>query len=180
MSEVKLQATKDMSDAEKFAVAQAMLQGSLSDIADLAEFVTLPKGTHSALIDSCDVDVNQTEMKVTIKIVGTAIRPVTLAQYPGLTVDEFPAEAMYPENSKFSFNFFGSMGMQEFKRVVRPLTVDTPDMPMMDVINGLGSGQYGEVILTIGSRMEKEPNGVADDGTPFRRTFAVLQSIQPV
>lgn len=176
MSDVKLDSVSGMSDEEKIALANAMLDASFDDIQETASFRDLPAGVHSVQsVTKATVDVNAETGAVAVKVICTMERPLELAAYPGLPEDQWPDTEKYPEGTLTSFRFSGPFGIQQFRTAFATVYNDRASgLSVRDFVTFLNDDQAGQFTVTTKLRRGKEANGQDANGNPTYPYFQEL------
>lgn len=162
----KLQATKDMTDEQKLALAQAMMDASFDDIQDLAKFGQYPKGTYFVEgVQSAEIGLNNDNTQVVVRVIFVTGEAIELAQYPNVAAADLPEGAYPPPGSLYSAQWQGPMGIQRFKQIFEPVikSID-PLMTPRQLVEMLAAGSVQGITIMNTRRNDKEKVELAADG----------------
>ncbi len=176
----KLGFKKDMSDEDKLALSQAMLDSSASDIETLPDFVRPPKGSFFLdSVQSCTAGLNQAGTDVQIKIVFIIGETIELAAFPATPVDELPAGACPIPGSLVGYQWQGALGIQKFLKVFDNVIQQlNPAIQVRELIETLGSGSITGLSMITTMRADREKVEPNDLGEMVPVLYSELVSVQ--
>lgn len=176
----KLGYKKDLSDEEKLALSQAMLDSVVSDIEVLPDFVNPPKGSY--FIDSvkgCEAGLKPDGKDVQIKVFFVLGHVIELAQYPGTPAEELPEGSYPPEGSLCGYTYTGALGIQKFlKAFASVIQAINPSMTVRELVENLASGTVTGLSMITSMRANNEKMVPNDKGELVPQQYSELVSVQ--
>lgn len=183
MSSEKLGYDKSLNEEQLAALANAMLNVSISDIEVLPDFVQLPRGMFFVEeVISCEIKIDAETQTPIIGVTFKVGETVELAAFPGVSPADIPEENQVAPGGLYSARFQGALGIQKFCKVFASVVQQMPEgTSVVGLVEALSIGQVTGLMFENTRRADKEkkePNPVTGELQPvtYNELVRVIQS----
>lgn len=174
MSQEKLQFKQGMTDAEKLALAQTMMDSNWDEIADLPDFVNLPMGSFLVDVTRAEAALNKDGTDVVLKVIFEVVDTLELAQFPGVPAADLPAGSAPAPGSLTSYQYHGAIGIAKFKKIFGDTPQKLGAANPTQFIEILASGAVRNLAITTTLRADKEKVDLQADGSTKPKQYSEL------